>query len=276
MSDLYRALQWRLLNGSHEFPGPDGGTCINEAALVVAGFSYRKVGGIDDMPQCFSRPISAYALRINDSMPDDLRQELLTPFVVRLAGTADTPEIECKRADLIAVRTVSTVLPIMLRLRRLEDLAQLCESVSTRQEGHAAAKRARDHLHDDAADAAATYAATYAAYAYAADAAADYAATYAAAAAAAYYAYAAATYAADAADYAADYAADAAADYAADAAYYAADYAYADVRRAIWTAAASILDAALKIGRQAEPIETAVILARAEKAKRREFVYSEG
>ena len=271
MSDLYRALQWRLLNGSHEFPGPDGGTCINEAALVVAGFSYRKVGGIDDMPQCFSRPISAYALRINDSMPDDLRQELLTPFVVRLAGTADTPEIECKRADLIAVRTVSTVLPIMLRLRRLEDLAQLCESVSTRQEGHAAAKRARDHLHDDAADAA-DAAADAAAYAYAADAAADYAATYAAAAAAAYYAYAAATYAADAAAYYAS----AAATYAADAAYYAADYAYADVRRAIWTAAASILDAALKIGRQAEPIETAVILARAEKAKRREFVYSEG
>ena len=30
-------LNWRLLAGSHPFPGPDGGTCINEAAVVAAG-----------------------------------------------------------------------------------------------------------------------------------------------------------------------------------------------------------------------------------------------
>jgi hypothetical protein len=31
-------LNWKLLDGSHDFPGPDGGTCINEAAIVAAGF----------------------------------------------------------------------------------------------------------------------------------------------------------------------------------------------------------------------------------------------
>jgi hypothetical protein len=25
-------LNWKLPEGSHDFPGPDGGTCINEAA----------------------------------------------------------------------------------------------------------------------------------------------------------------------------------------------------------------------------------------------------
>ena len=29
-----KIINWKLLNGSHDFPGPDGGTCINEAAIV--------------------------------------------------------------------------------------------------------------------------------------------------------------------------------------------------------------------------------------------------
>jgi hypothetical protein len=29
-----KILNWKLLRGSHYFPGPDGGTCVNEAAIV--------------------------------------------------------------------------------------------------------------------------------------------------------------------------------------------------------------------------------------------------
>jgi hypothetical protein len=36
-------INWKLLSGSHDFPGPDGGTCINEAAIVAAGFEYKKI-----------------------------------------------------------------------------------------------------------------------------------------------------------------------------------------------------------------------------------------
>src|SRR5918995_2193736 len=36
-------LNWKLQRGSHPFPSPDGGTCINEAAIVAAGFSYQPV-----------------------------------------------------------------------------------------------------------------------------------------------------------------------------------------------------------------------------------------
>src|SRR5918998_890588 len=77
-------LNWRLKQGSHTFPGQDGGTCINEAAI---------------MPACFSRPICRLAMQLNDEADDEERQQLL-PFVTRLA-CADTTEVERRRAAYI-------------------------------------------------------------------------------------------------------------------------------------------------------------------------------
>ena len=88
-ADFQRMLDWRLLRGSHEFPGPDGGTCVNEAAIVAAGYPYRAVHCVTDLPESFSRPIAMLAMCLNDTLDDDLRQELLLPFVTRLAGSAD-------------------------------------------------------------------------------------------------------------------------------------------------------------------------------------------
>ena len=88
-------LNWKLKQGSHTFPGRDGGTCINEAAVVAAGFSYRPVRSVQDMPNCFSRPICALAMQLNDEAGDEERQ-LLLPFATRLA-CADTPEVERER-----------------------------------------------------------------------------------------------------------------------------------------------------------------------------------
>lgn len=90
-------LNWRLLAFSHDFPGPDGGTCIAEVAIVAAGFEYRSVSSAIDLPPCFSLPIGQFFIGINDLMPDDLRQELLMPYVERLAGTADTWDVEIQR-----------------------------------------------------------------------------------------------------------------------------------------------------------------------------------
>ena len=73
-------LNWKLKVGSHKFPGRDGGTCINEAALVAAGFEYKRISRVDDMPPCFSRPICRLAMRLNDEAGDEERQRLL-PFV---------------------------------------------------------------------------------------------------------------------------------------------------------------------------------------------------
>jgi hypothetical protein len=95
MEGFDHVLNWKLKRGSHPFPGKDGGTCINEAALVAAGFPYRRIRCVDDMPSCFSRPICQLAMHLNDEASDVDRQRLL-PFVTRLA-CADTAEVERAR-----------------------------------------------------------------------------------------------------------------------------------------------------------------------------------
>ena len=99
MEGFDHILNWKLKAGSHLFPGPDGGTCINEAALVAAGFAYRPINSVSQMPRCFSRPICQLAMWLNDMASDQDRQ-LLLPFVTRLA-CADTPEVERKRQAYI-------------------------------------------------------------------------------------------------------------------------------------------------------------------------------
>ncbi len=99
MDTFDHLLNWKLKVGSHRFPGPDGGTCINEAALVAAGFPYRPILHPEQMPACFSRPICSLAMLLNDFADDAQRQRLL-PLVTRLA-CADTPEIEKERATYI-------------------------------------------------------------------------------------------------------------------------------------------------------------------------------
>ena len=99
MKGFDHILNWKLKAGSHRFPGPDGGTCINEAALVAAGFAYQPIAIVQQMPSCFSRPICQLAMHLNDSVGDGERQRLL-PYVTRLA-CADTPEIERRREAYI-------------------------------------------------------------------------------------------------------------------------------------------------------------------------------
>ncbi len=97
-------LNWKLKAGSHPFPGKEGGTCINEAALVAAGFDYKPIRTADDMPDCFSRPICRFAMLTNDEASDDERQRLL-PYVTRLA-CADSRTVENARAAYIAAHMV--------------------------------------------------------------------------------------------------------------------------------------------------------------------------
>ncbi|MGH1570346.1 hypothetical protein ACRAWG_06355 [Methylobacterium sp. P31] len=99
MGNFDHILNWTLKRGSHPFPGPDGGTCINEAAVVAYGYPYRPIKSHLAMPTCFSRPICRLALHLNDDASDAQRQRLL-PFVTRLA-CADTPAIEAQRAAYI-------------------------------------------------------------------------------------------------------------------------------------------------------------------------------
>ena len=130
-ADFQRMLDWRLLRGSHEFPGPDGGTCVNEAAIVAAGYPYRAVHCVTDLPESFSRPIAMLAMCLNDTLDDDLRQELLLPFVTRLAGSADTPKVEMMRAELILRRTLTDLLLPALARAGYAELAERCHRYRT-------------------------------------------------------------------------------------------------------------------------------------------------
>ena len=137
MEGFEHILNWKLKQGSHPFPGKDGGTCINEAATVAAGFKYRPIRAAEDMPDCFSRPICRLAMRLNDEASDTDRQRLL-PFVTRLA-CADTPDVERRREAYIAnhaghgvsfQRGLEILEGALAIGRRAEDLA--VEEVKTR------------------------------------------------------------------------------------------------------------------------------------------------
>ncbi len=123
--DFATILNWRLLAGSHPFPGPDGGTCINEAAIVAAGLPYRAIRSSADCPPCFSRPAAAYALGLNDAMPDEARPQLMA-FVLRLSGSADTPEIEAARTRRLALESVRRILAPLCAVAGLAADAEAC------------------------------------------------------------------------------------------------------------------------------------------------------
>ena len=105
MHDFGPILNWTLKRGSHAFPGPSGGTCINEAAVIAAGHPYRRVRRVEDMPAGFSRPLCRLAMHLNDEATDTQRQRLM-PYVTRLA-CADSRTVEDQRDAYIAQRMCS-------------------------------------------------------------------------------------------------------------------------------------------------------------------------
>ena len=135
MYDFSKILNWKILRGSHGFPGPDGGTCINEAAIVAAGLPYRSVRGVSDLPSCFSPPLAAYALSLNDMVFNSrLRQELLLPFVLRLAGSGDRKSVETERGRLILRLTMTDIVADVLAQEGLAGAAQVCRDLETAED----------------------------------------------------------------------------------------------------------------------------------------------
>jgi hypothetical protein len=140
-ADFATILNWRLLAGSHPFPGPDGGTCINEAAMVAAGLPYRAIRSSADCPPCFSRPVAAYALGLNDAMPDDVRPQLMA-FVLRLSGSADRPEIETARTGRLALESIRRILAPLCTVAGMDEDAEACAGAPDLQAALAAARSA--------------------------------------------------------------------------------------------------------------------------------------
>jgi hypothetical protein len=229
VKEFEHILNWRLLHGTHAFPGRDGGTCINEAAIVAAGFKYRSVVGVGDMPPCFSPVIAEFALSLNDEMPDDQRQRLL-PFVTRLAGTADEPGVELRRDEYLALEACRRFLSRALDAAGLPDHASRCRAVRTLNGAQSAVYAAARAMGDATAEAvstvwAATDAAVWAAVAARAEAR------------------------------------------AASVAAMAARAAWGGGDAAAWDDAIAMLEGVLAIGRQAEPLDAVLVAERLERAK---------
>ena len=101
MYDWSKLKNFRLAKGSHDDP-TGGAVCLVEAALLHGGFRYKAIKTAYDAPTCFSWIITHYAISLNDQMPDDLRHELLLPFVGRLAWTRRDSGTEQRRLKYIA------------------------------------------------------------------------------------------------------------------------------------------------------------------------------
>jgi hypothetical protein len=193
------------------------GMCLLEAVAYIAGEPH------NDTPECACGVLAAYGRSLNDVMGegpegDALRDRYLGDIAPLLVGTRSTPEVERRRAYLLADRAVRVIAPMALEAVDLHD--------------HAATLRALAPVTDAATARAAYAAATVGCAAARAAAYAAARAARAAGAAAAYAAGAAAAYAAGAAADAVDSAARANArvampDSAADAARAAADAARA-------------------------------------------------
>ncbi len=96
-----------LGRGAHT-PG-EGGACLLEAAAYVAGWSW------SDHPSCVSPVLALFGRRINDAMPDELRDTLLRPLVPLLIGTSDDDEADKMRGYIAADWAVRTAAPMALR-----------------------------------------------------------------------------------------------------------------------------------------------------------------
>ena len=85
------------------------GGCLLETVAYIAGEPH------SDHPSCTSPILGAFGRALNDTLPDDRRQELL-PLAVRLVGTAGNREADQRRGLMAMDWLVRTYLPAWLRL----------------------------------------------------------------------------------------------------------------------------------------------------------------
>jgi hypothetical protein len=96
----------KLSRGGHK--PTDNQACLLEAVAYVAGEPW------SDQPACASPVLITYGQRLNDVLPDDLRQQLI-PFIPRIVGTAGDGKDE-RRSYLALDWLTRTWLPAWLRL----------------------------------------------------------------------------------------------------------------------------------------------------------------
>jgi hypothetical protein len=115
-----------LGEGGHPAPPADGTPpaelCINELVTYMAGEPH------SDQPKCVSPVLRAFALRLNDALPDEPRQRLKA-FAPLMVGTAGDGHDDARR-ELASQWLMRDVLPKRLRLAKLDELAAQAETAA--------------------------------------------------------------------------------------------------------------------------------------------------
>lgn len=134
-------LNTTIKKGSHRLPSD--GSCTMEIACLAAGFGWTEVRSASDLPECMSRVIGAYVIRLNDAMPDDQRQRLMA-FVPRLTTTRGTDAEEQARAEYLVMNAARPATVAALRSAGLNGHADNVARSGTLGELRTAARAARE------------------------------------------------------------------------------------------------------------------------------------
>jgi hypothetical protein len=107
--DFEKLSIFRLRQGAHD--SAEDGVCAMEAVAWLEGLQH------SDHPPCTCPVIATFVRRINDEMPDDVRQRLVA-YLPRLVGTV-SPEHERERGEYLAWRAVTVFAPLALEVAGL-------------------------------------------------------------------------------------------------------------------------------------------------------------
>ena len=137
---------YKLTYGSHT--NREDGMCLMEAVAYLAGEPHT------DAPACACPMLTAYAVALNDAMGtgpdgDALRARYLHDLAPMLVGSRSTPDVERRRAFVLADHAVRVIAPLALESAGLGD--------------EAAKLRALDAVVDEQSADAAAWAAAWAA-----------------------------------------------------------------------------------------------------------------
>ena len=88
--------------------------------------SWLTTGAIDTAWPGVSPSIAEYVQAAQDAMDDETRQKLLVlvPGLIRCSGDADAPEIESARRLLLAQRSLSLLVPLVLEAAAWQEEAE--------------------------------------------------------------------------------------------------------------------------------------------------------
>ena len=74
--DFQQLANFRLARGSHKQPNKGGNICVNEAAVIAAGFHYREIRDVSCLPDCH---ISEFRRFIPNILPTSQRKARAWP-----------------------------------------------------------------------------------------------------------------------------------------------------------------------------------------------------